>query len=172
MPDGVCGIICACILAIACTASPRPFQIFTIFCMVVLKDQFTYLIHENGEGKSLVFPTTPALLCGATIVMVPLIDLGRDQVNQIDQPGAMHWGVSWWWESWWRLLEISKSSVIDQNRRQARRWFDHPFFLRNSMEITKTTSSSAFNSITPSGNNRWKPRSWLDGLTRVCFSEP
>lgn len=48
------GIIRACILAIACIASPHPFQIFTKFYMVFLKDQFICLVRKTGEDKSLI----------------------------------------------------------------------------------------------------------------------
>ena len=44
--------------------------------------QVIYLIRKTGEGKSLVITTTVALLCGVTIVMVPLLGLGSDQVNK------------------------------------------------------------------------------------------
>ena len=53
VPDRARDIICTCILTtIACIASPRPFQIFAIFCMVFLKDQFIYLIRKTGKEKS------------------------------------------------------------------------------------------------------------------------
>ena len=41
-----------------------------------------YLILKMGEGKSLVIITTSALLRGVTVVMVPLIGMGSDQVNK------------------------------------------------------------------------------------------
>ncbi|KAL7535419.1 hypothetical protein ACHAXR_006478 [Thalassiosira sp. AJA248-18] len=50
--------------------------------MVFLSSQFIYLIRKTGEGKSLVILTTATMLRGVTIVMVPLIGLGSDQVNK------------------------------------------------------------------------------------------
>ncbi|KAL7539694.1 hypothetical protein ACHAXR_009496 [Thalassiosira sp. AJA248-18] len=50
--------------------------------MVFLTSQTLYLIRKTGEGKSLVILTTAAMLRGVTVVMVPLIGLGSDQVNK------------------------------------------------------------------------------------------
>ena len=70
------------IIAISSIQSPRPFRVFAIYYMVFLCSQVVYLIHKTGEGKSLVIITTAAMLRGVTIVMVPLIGLGSDQVNK------------------------------------------------------------------------------------------
>ncbi|KAL7526440.1 hypothetical protein ACHAXR_003455 [Thalassiosira sp. AJA248-18] len=50
--------------------------------MVFLSSQVLYLIRKTGEGKSLVILTTATMLRGVTVVMVPLIGLGSDQVNK------------------------------------------------------------------------------------------
>ena len=82
IPERVKQIIISTIIAISSIGSPRPFQVFAIYCMVFLCSQVVYLIRKTGEGKSLVIITTAALLRGVTIVMVPLIGLGSDQVNK------------------------------------------------------------------------------------------
>ena len=66
--------ICSIILATSSIASPRPFQVFAIYFMVFLFSQIIYLIRKTGEGKSLVTMTIAVILCGVTIVMVPLLD--------------------------------------------------------------------------------------------------
>lgn len=75
-------IICACIEQVFKIKSPRDFQVFAVYCMVFLSSQVLYLIRKTGEGKSLVVLTTAAMLRGVTIVFVPLIGLGSDQVNK------------------------------------------------------------------------------------------
>ena len=82
IPDEAKQIILSTIIAISSIRSPRPFQVFAIYCMVFLCSQVIYIIRKTGEGKSLVIITTAALLRGVTIVMVPLIGLGSDQVNK------------------------------------------------------------------------------------------
>ena len=50
--------------------------------MVFLTSQIIYLIRKMGEGKSLIITITLAVNQGITIVIVPLIGLGIDQVNK------------------------------------------------------------------------------------------
>jgi hypothetical protein len=61
---------------------PREFQIQAIYLMVYCREQVLYLIRKTGEGKSIVFLTIATLLRGITIVLVPLIGLGSDQVTK------------------------------------------------------------------------------------------
>ena len=82
VPPVARSIIERCILAVFGITSPRPFQIFVIYCMVYLTKQLIYVIRKTGEGKTLVITTTAVLLRGIVIVMVPLIGLGSDQVNK------------------------------------------------------------------------------------------
>ena len=62
IPERVKQIIISTIIAISSIGSPRPFQVFAIYCMVFLCSQVVYLIRKTGEGKSLVIITTAALL--------------------------------------------------------------------------------------------------------------
>jgi superfamily II DNA helicase RecQ len=61
--------------------SPRPFQVEAIIDLAVRKRDL-FMIRKTGEGKSIVPLTVAALLRHITIVLVPLIGLGSDQVNQ------------------------------------------------------------------------------------------
>ena len=61
---------------------PREFQIQAIYLMVYCQKQVLYLIRKTGEGKSIVFLMIATLLRGITIVLVPLIGLGSDQVSK------------------------------------------------------------------------------------------
>ena len=50
--------------------------------MVFMCSLVVYLIYKTGEGKPPAIIMTAALLRGVTIVMVPIIGLGSDQVNK------------------------------------------------------------------------------------------
>jgi len=50
--------------------------------MVFLKDQMIYLIRKTREGKSRAFLSTAVILRGITMVIVPLIGRGSDQLNK------------------------------------------------------------------------------------------
>jgi hypothetical protein len=82
LPDEAKQIIMSTIVAISSIRSPCPFQVFAIYCMVFMCSQVLCLIRKMGGGKSLVIITTAAMLRGVTIMMVPLIGLGSDQVNK------------------------------------------------------------------------------------------
>ena len=58
IPDEAKQIILSTIIAISSIRSPRPFQVFAIYCMVFLCSQVIYIIRKTGEGKSLVIITT------------------------------------------------------------------------------------------------------------------
>ena len=81
VPECARGIIMKCIATVYKIMQPREFQIFIIYCMVFLTDQMIYLIRKTGEGKSLAFLATAVMLRGVTVVMIPLIGLGSNQVN-------------------------------------------------------------------------------------------
>ena len=80
VPAKTRAIICSIILATSSIASPRPFQVFAIYCIVFLFPQIINLIRKTEEGKLLVIITVVAMLCGAGIVMFPLFGLGSQQV--------------------------------------------------------------------------------------------
>ena len=62
--------------------SPRDFQVVSINQGTLNDDTIVYLILKTGSGKSTV-PLTIVTLCrGVTVVMVPLVGLGSDQVKK------------------------------------------------------------------------------------------
>jgi superfamily II DNA helicase RecQ len=60
--------------------SPRYFQVEAIARLVFEPQTCIYLIRKTGEGKSAVVTTSSTLLRGITLVVVPLLGLGCDQV--------------------------------------------------------------------------------------------
>ena len=81
VPGKAKAIICPAIYSTLSIASPQPFRVFAIYCMVFLFiPQIIYLIQKTGEGELLVIIIIATILWCVTIVMVPLIGLGSDQV--------------------------------------------------------------------------------------------
>jgi superfamily II DNA helicase RecQ len=59
---------------------PREFQVQAIIRLVFQPKTCLFLIRKTGEGKSAVVLTAAMLLRGITLVVVPLLGLGCDQV--------------------------------------------------------------------------------------------
>ena len=66
--------------------TPRPFQIEAIRHGLFVKGCMLHIIRKTAEGKYLIPLTITAFCCGITIVLVPLIGLGSDQVNSVNVP--------------------------------------------------------------------------------------
>jgi hypothetical protein len=62
--------------------SPRDFQVVSINQGTFNDNTVMYLISKTGSGKSAVPLTIATLRCGITIVLVPLLGLGSDQVKK------------------------------------------------------------------------------------------
>jgi superfamily II DNA helicase RecQ len=60
--------------------TPRYFQVEAVARLVFDPNTCLYLIRKTGEGKSAVVLTSSTLLRGITLVVVPLLGLGCDQV--------------------------------------------------------------------------------------------
>ena len=73
------------LVALGCD-TPRPYQIDCIFQLTFRKLDMMYLIRKCGDGKSLVMHAMATILRGITIVMVPLIGLGNDQISKTKRP--------------------------------------------------------------------------------------
>ena len=73
------------LVALGCE-NPRPYQIESIFQLTYRKLDMMYLIRKCGDGKSLVMHAMATILRGITIVMVPLIGLGSDQISKTKRP--------------------------------------------------------------------------------------
>jgi superfamily II DNA helicase RecQ len=63
-------------------SSPREFQIEAVARLVFEPKTCLFLIRKTGEGKSAVVLTASTLLRGITLVVVPLLGLGCDQVSK------------------------------------------------------------------------------------------
>jgi superfamily II DNA helicase RecQ len=62
-------------------ASPKEFQLVAAVARIVFQAKTClYLIQKTGEGKLAVVLTSATLLQGITLVVVPLLGLGCDQV--------------------------------------------------------------------------------------------
>jgi superfamily II DNA helicase RecQ len=61
-------------------SSPREFQVEAVARLVFEPKTCLYLIRKTGEGKSAVVLSAATLLRGITLVVVPLLGLGCDQV--------------------------------------------------------------------------------------------
>ena len=64
---------------------PRDFQVVSINQGTFDDDTIMYLISKTGSGKSAVPLTIATLRRGVTVVMVPLLGLGSDQVKKSTQ---------------------------------------------------------------------------------------
>ena len=62
--------------------SPHEWQIRAVHEVAFSCDRLLYLIAKTGSGKSAVPLTIGSLQTGVTLVMVPLVGLGSDQVNK------------------------------------------------------------------------------------------
>jgi superfamily II DNA helicase RecQ len=60
--------------------SPKPFQVEAITCLCFLTERRLYLVRKTGDGKSAVILASATILRGITLVLVPLLGLGCDQV--------------------------------------------------------------------------------------------
>ncbi len=61
-------------------AFPKEFQLAAVARIVFQAKRRLYLIQKPGEGKLAVVLTSATLLQGITLVVVPLLGLGCDQV--------------------------------------------------------------------------------------------
>jgi superfamily II DNA helicase RecQ len=61
-------------------SAPRDFQVEAVARLVFEPKTCLFLIRKTGEGKSAVVLTSATLLRGITLVVVPLLGLGCDQV--------------------------------------------------------------------------------------------
>jgi hypothetical protein len=62
--------------------SPHEFQLCTIHHIAFQCNQLLYIITKTGSGKSAIPLTIGLLQTGVTLLMVPLVGLGSDQVNK------------------------------------------------------------------------------------------
>jgi len=76
------------LVALGCD-TPRRYQIDSIFQLTYRKLDMMYLIRKCGDGKSLVMHAMATILRGITIVMVPLIGLGNDQISKTKRPEVL-----------------------------------------------------------------------------------
>jgi superfamily II DNA helicase RecQ len=66
--------------------SPREFQVQAIAWLVFQPKTCLFLLQKTGEGKSAVVLTSAMLLHGISLVVVPLLSLGCDQVAKAQRP--------------------------------------------------------------------------------------
>jgi hypothetical protein len=59
---------------------PKPYQLEAIACLCFSTKGRLYLVHKTGEGKSAVVLASATIFRGITLVLVPLLGLGCDQV--------------------------------------------------------------------------------------------
>ena len=60
--------------------SPKPYQVEAISCLCFSTKRRLYLVRKTGDGKSAVVLASATILRGITLVLVPLLGLGCDQV--------------------------------------------------------------------------------------------
>ena len=82
VPDRWREVIVAMLSFVWSVLEPRIFQVFALYYMVFLSNQLIYLIRKTGEGKSMIILGAATMRRGVTVVLVPLIGLGSDQVNK------------------------------------------------------------------------------------------
>lgn len=73
------------LVALGCNA-PRPYQINCVFQLTFRKLDMMRLIRKCSDGKSLALHAMATILRGVTIVMVPLIGLGSNQISKTKRP--------------------------------------------------------------------------------------
>ncbi len=65
---------------------PHKFQVRAIHQIAFSDNQLIYVIAKTGLGKSAIPLTAGSILTGVTLLMVPLVGLGSDQVNKSSNP--------------------------------------------------------------------------------------
>jgi superfamily II DNA helicase RecQ len=66
--------------------APRDFQVEAVASLLFQRNTCLFLIRKTSEGKSAVVLTSATLLRGITLVVVPLLGLGCDQVSKAQRP--------------------------------------------------------------------------------------